>query len=666
VESRAAASRKLESRRRRLANVYTLVEPHAGQQVDYGSTINIQWSVNNDGYQRVELWRYGSFVTRLYNSMYGYANHIKEINWHVTPGPNVDSADMTINANKSFMALQPKGTLNGWKQFFHNFQPGDRYTVRVCSYSDNEDEEICDDTYGESGEFNINAVVRMLSPVQTQLYKPGDFIPITWQSYFVNGNKVNINMKLESRIVWSKQGITDTGAYTFYVPPDMKPGLYTIEVVGMEPGSAPCVDSATFSSVDGLGCSAYENECKQTSMHYVSECNPRAAKQGVVTGGLQIPPLEDNGYGVQCEVGGMFGNGYASKAFTDAIRASCPVSCATGVANKVDNWDNSTTVCATFASSCKTTSAGSSGLFGYVDSEGNHISTDNWAGPPYNYPKKAWPGVLNGALGPVYPSITGGYTQAPNKIGGQIMGNVPLVHGYITACNTQTVLKGKTYTGYEGAPVPAPWSRQCQPGTMWRQGVYYDPFDTSAIRTNCPVSCGTCPATYSAGKVYSCESSTCQTQFTMGAHPPPPPSPSIPGQVHGEEYDDDGDGHDGSWEVPIIQAFRGSFGLDEVQFGPGPATAAQPGGVSAYTSTSARPSNQDPAAFSATSPGGLNCAYVCHVYNQANGGGGRRLLFGGLQYYDPVDTNTFVGCSADMKTCGCCNNPPIGQNALVG
>ena len=193
VATRTAASRKLE--RRKLANVYTLVSPHAGQQVDFGSTINVQWSVNNDGYQRVELWRYGSFVTRIYNSKYGYANTVKEVNWHVEPGPQADSSDFPSSSpDKTYGALKAGGQIapgtKAWLQFFKNFQPGDKYTVRVCGYSENEDEEICDDTYGESGEFNINAVVRMLSPVQANTYTPGDFIPITWQSYFVSGNKV--------------------------------------------------------------------------------------------------------------------------------------------------------------------------------------------------------------------------------------------------------------------------------------------------------------------------------------------------------------------------------------------------------------------------------------------------------------------------------------------
>ena len=251
--TRTAASRKLA--RRKLANVYTIVSPHQGQQVDFGSTINVQWSVNNDGYQRVELWRYGSFVTRIYNSMHGYANTIKEINWHVEPGPQADAGAADSGPNKTYGSLRDgpnivsgdaAGKHKAWLQFFRNFQPGDHYTVRVCAYSENEDEEVCDETYGESGEFNINAVVRMITPVQANTYYPGDFIPITWQSYFVSGNEVEIIMKTEGHEVWSKV-VPDTGAYTRYATPDLTPGLYTIEVVGKEPDT-PCADltAATF------------------------------------------------------------------------------------------------------------------------------------------------------------------------------------------------------------------------------------------------------------------------------------------------------------------------------------------------------------------------------------------------------------------------------------
>merc|ERR1711935_174874 len=103
------------------------------------------------------------------------------------------------------------------------------------------------------------------------------------------------------------------------------------------------------------------------------------------------------------------------------------------------------------------------------------------------------------------------------------------------------------------------------------------------------------------------------------------------------------------WEVPIIQAFKGSFGLDEIKQGPGPH-----GSIISSTSTVSKEVG--------THPGGLNCDYVCHVYDQSNGivGGsrGRRLLFGGLQTFSQVDTNTFVGCSQDMRDCGC---PTLGR-----
>jgi len=155
-----------------------------------------------------------------------------------------------------------------------------------------------------------------------------------------------------------------------------------------------------------------------------------------------------------------------------------------------------------------------------------------------------------------------------------------------------------------------------------------------AVRAACPQTCGTCPGVFSAGRVDTCASSTCQTTFTMGAHPPPPAPPlGVPVAAV-------------QWEVPIIQAFKGSFGLDEIKQGPGPH-----GSIISSTSTVSKEVG--------THPGGLNCDYVCHVYDQSNGivGGsrGRRLLFGGLQTFSQVDTNTFVGCSQDMRDCGCCN-----------
>merc|ERR1712023_605098 len=127
----------------------------------------------------------------------------------------------------------------------------------------------------------------------------------------------------------------------------------------------------------------------------------------------------------------------------------------------------------------------------------------------------------------------------------------------------------------------------------------------------------------------SCTKTGCKTHFTMLGSPPPPPTPPTQPDQN-------------AWEVPIIQAFKGSFGLDELK----------------------KPSIGDHPAQTATVPGGgtsgaysgYNCEYVCHVVTTSNGivGGRRRLLFGGLQYYDAVDTKTVVGCSKEMEICGCC------------
>merc|ERR1711998_580789 len=360
---RKSASRQLE--RRKLASVYTVIEPHAGQIVDYGSTINIAWSCSTDGFQRVELWRYGSYVTRLYDSMYGYANHIKQVNWHVEPGPNYDSAD-NKTGTKTMHSLRPEKT---WYHFVRTFTPGDKYTVRVCAYSLDPEQQICDDTYGESGEFAMKETINMLSPVQSNYYKPGDFVPITWQSYYGSVTQVDLKIYFQGHLVYERT-TPDDGVFTFFVPPDMKPGVHTIEV---------------------------------------------------------------------------------------------------------------------------------------SDNSGNN--------------KK------------------------------------------------------------------------------------------------------------------SCNTASCRTSFTVLANASPPQSPPQPQPPPPAPLP-------GDWEVPIIQAFKGSFGLDEIKTGPGPG-----GSVTSYTSTVS--SN-------------LNCNYVCHVFYTSNGrgpSGGRSLLFGGLQYYDPIDTNAFVGCSEDMRKCNCCSNP---------
>lgn len=260
-ESRKSASRSLASNRRKLYTVYTVLEPHAGQQVAFGSTINIAWSVSNDGFHRVELWRYGSFVTRLYDSMHGHANVIKSINWHVEPGPVEDSSDNNTGT-KSYHALRADtGPEKTWYRFVQNFHPGDKYTVRVCAYSDNPYEQICDNVFGESGEFKILSTVTMLSPVQQNTYKPGDVVPITWQTYHATGHTVLLYIRHEGRIVWcADSGVTapaickpeleDDGVFTFYTTQDMGPGIYEVTVLA-GPSTARVEAKTAFTMLPG-------------------------------------------------------------------------------------------------------------------------------------------------------------------------------------------------------------------------------------------------------------------------------------------------------------------------------------------------------------------------------------------------------------------------------
>merc|ERR1711935_790009 len=290
---------------------------------------------------------------------------------------------------------------------------GDKYTVRVCAYSDNEDEEICDDTYGESGEFNINAVVRMLSPVQANTYTPGDFIPITWQSYFVSGNKVNIKIKTENHVVWKKDAVADTGAYTFYV-------------VGMEP-TVVCVDDSTFVDAWGSKCATWAAASLCTSAK-VTSCGSN-------------PPI-----------------------------VTTIVSNATSAVYAVTNG---TSTLVTNATAAVTSTTG-----------GNP-----WAASVATYP-------LGGGLGSAgFAMNQAGKTPSPDIYGVQ--------------CTLDDLSTNGHYWGSGGVTLSGVTT-----------GVTKGNDNAAAIRAACPKACGTCPQSFSTPYVGSCQSSTCQTLFTMGSNAP--------------------------------------------------------------------------------------------------------------------------------------------------
>jgi len=106
--------------------------------------------------------------------------------------------------------------------------------------------------------------------------------------------------------------------------------------------------------------------------------------------------------------------------------------------------------------------------------------------------------------------------------------------------------------------------------------------------------------------------------FTIigNASPPPSPPPS-PAPVVAAPF-----------ELPIIKAFKDTFGTGN------PVDVTDTFGQYSHTTAS-------------TTSNGNNCEYVCRV---ANVMGGRRLLFGGLQFSSGSET---VGCTQQQITCNC-------------
>jgi hypothetical protein len=106
--------------------------------------------------------------------------------------------------------------------------------------------------------------------------------------------------------------------------------------------------------------------------------------------------------------------------------------------------------------------------------------------------------------------------------------------------------------------------------------------------------------------------------FTIvgNASPPPSPPPVLAPVVAAP------------FELPIIKAFKDTFGTGN------PVDVTDTFGQYSHTTAS-------------TTSNGNNCEYVCRV---ANVMGGRRLLFGGLQFSSGSET---VGCTQQQITCNC-------------
>merc|ERR1719443_1997185 len=109
-----------------------------------------------------------------------------------------------------------------------NLVPGDDYTIRVCDGSADStqpyDEQICDDAYGESGEFTLEPTLSMLEPdCGGVTITSGQDIQVVWSSYYIPA-AATLTIELSTGdffSLWSETGIPDTGYYNFWAPYDM-------------------------------------------------------------------------------------------------------------------------------------------------------------------------------------------------------------------------------------------------------------------------------------------------------------------------------------------------------------------------------------------------------------------------------------------------------------
>jgi len=211
-ESTAVASH------RRMLNVISMLVPTTGSSWKFGQVMKIEWSSSFSAQWRIELWQNGDFQTRIVDLAVG-----DSYEWMISP----DAADPTWKS-------QLHGNGEKWTAF--TLQPGSRFTIRICDRTSDssqpEDEQMCDTTYGESGEFDIVPTVTMLEPPCGSAYSAPSNIQVVWNSFYVPSSKVTIGLYTSGGfLLWSDSDIENTGYYNFYAPYDMESGSYMFKVI---------------------------------------------------------------------------------------------------------------------------------------------------------------------------------------------------------------------------------------------------------------------------------------------------------------------------------------------------------------------------------------------------------------------------------------------------
>jgi len=220
---------------RRLGGL-VVVEPRTGDKLKFGTIYPIAWTDRGYACNQVEIWRYGSFVQRLQE-----CSHAARYDWLVSP----DSADRQYLTQKTGLS-EEVGTTKGFRSSQGVFQPGDRYTIRVCDghLDDNEpfDEQKCDDSFGESGEFDVEPTTALLEPGCDASFAAPTNIQAVWTSYYIAHASLTIQLYTTGNVlVFQEQDIANTGYYNFYATHDLPSGGYYFKV------SATC----------GSGCTNY-------------------------------------------------------------------------------------------------------------------------------------------------------------------------------------------------------------------------------------------------------------------------------------------------------------------------------------------------------------------------------------------------------------------------
>merc|ERR1719198_1570354 len=122
---------------------------------------------------------------------------------------------------------------NGTRTKF-SLQPGDHYTIRVCDWSIDANqpyaERICDDSFAESGEFDIVPTILVDNPACAVSYSPPQLITVTWTSFYVHNTTLTVSLFTDDYYLVYEEKVPDYGYYSFYVTPDTPGGSYRFRV----------------------------------------------------------------------------------------------------------------------------------------------------------------------------------------------------------------------------------------------------------------------------------------------------------------------------------------------------------------------------------------------------------------------------------------------------